>query len=113
MKISKSDYPLIASMRLAGMKWAPIAAVYGVTSGHLRDIQSDIMATTTIGDKINLTDFATVNMMKLSVRSMKDADRVNASKALLALGGVVGVAEEDDKSDDSKVRLEIIRELSK
>ncbi len=66
MKISKSDYPVMATMKLSGSTWAEIGALYGVSAGHVRNLKSDIMKDTTIGDKFLRSSFDKMSSSKIT-----------------------------------------------
>ena len=83
MKIRKEDYPIIASLKLSGSTWAEIAALYGVTSGHLRNRKDDIMKDTTEGDKFKRSSFAKTVAMHIALKTDDNDTKLRAVKTLI------------------------------
>ena len=109
MKLRKSDYPIIATMKLSGSTWSEIGALYGVTSGHLRNLKSDIMEGYTVGDKFKRSSFGKSVAMHVALTSSDADTRLRASKQLI--GTDTDTVETEATKDTSTVRLEILHEL--
>jgi uncharacterized protein YjcR len=106
-KIPKAHYPIIAAMRLSGSKWAEIAAIYGCSTNHLKNLKSVIMDGFTEVERIRKSDLAKTVATHLALTAEKEETKLSAAKSLME----PGVAPEEDSQSRTKGDEQIVREL--
>ena len=113
IKIKKSDYPIIAKLKLSGSTWGEIAAIYGVTAGHLMDIKSEIFKGTSEADRVKNSGLGKTIIRHIALTTDDEDRRLKAAKALIDSDPDKGQADAGSQvKDDSALVREIRIELA-
>ncbi len=102
----------IATMRLLGHKWGAIAAVFGYSEGHLKNLGTDgesyLYKMLTVGNKIESSDVANAQLHSLMLHGNKgDTVKLAATKMVLDTGSVTTTT----TTTTTDVKREILDEL--
>ena len=111
MKISKQDYPLIATLFRLGFSNKDIAVRYGVNSSYLSSIKPKILGEDSVGEVGDVLGFSKVRLVELSLKGNKgDTVKLQATKALADMHVDTSGTTTKTKSTTTIVE-EIVKEL--